>query len=132
MAFVFLIAVFFIDHYFAGVSNKQLSSFHLLRTSIVDIQSPSSSCQLPFRITPTDINFMHGHVFHPEVYRSQLMRLWYLTHRRPAKAKASLRIRAVSLEPSLFAHMKYGSRRRVQPKIRHLTPLGGCACGFEE
>ena len=29
---------------------------------------------------------------------SQLMRLWYLSHRRPAKAKASLRIRAVSVQ----------------------------------
>ena len=44
------------------------------------------------------------------------MRLWYLPHMRPAKAQASLRIRAVSPEPSLFAYMKYGSRRRVQPK----------------
>ena len=26
---------------------------------------------------------------------------------RPAKAQASLRIRAVSAEPSVFAHMKY-------------------------
>ena len=26
---------------------------------------------------------------------SQLMRVWYLSHRRPAKAQASLRIRAV-------------------------------------
>ena len=34
------------------------------------------------------------------------MRLWYLSHRRPAKAQA---------------HMKYGSRRRVRPKIRHLS-----------
>ena len=41
---------------------------------------------------------------------SQLMSLWYLSHRRPAKAQATLRIRAVSPEPSLFAHMKYGSR----------------------
>ena len=49
------------------------------------------------------------------------MRLWYLSHRRPAKAQASLRICAVSPEPSLFAHMKYGSRRRVRPKIRHLA-----------
>ena len=38
------------------------------------------------------------------------MRLWYLSHRRPAKAQASLRIRAVSAEPSLFADMKYGSK----------------------
>ena len=41
-------------------------------------------------------------------------------------------IRAVSPEPSLFAHMKYGSRQRVGPKIRHLAPLDGCACAIEE
>ena len=52
---------------------------------------------------------------------SQHMRLWYLSPRRPAKAQASLCICAVSSEPSLFAHMKYGSRRRVQIKIRHLA-----------
>ena len=44
---------------------------------------------------------------------SQLMLLWYLSHRRPAKAQTSLHIRAVSSEPSLFAHMKYGSKRRI-------------------
>ena len=65
-------------------------------------------------------------------YLSQLMRFWYLSHRRTAKAQASLRFRAVSPEPLLFAHMKYGSRRRVRPKIRHPTPLDGCACAFEE
>ena len=42
---------------------------------------------------------------------SQLMRLWYLSHRRPAKALAKA-----------FANIKYGSRQRVQPKIRHLAP----------
>ena len=42
---------------------------------------------------------------------SQLMRLWYLPHRRPAQAQASLRICTVLPEPSLFAHMKYGSRQ---------------------
>ena len=63
---------------------------------------------------------------------SHLMRLWYLSHWRPAKAQASLRIRAVSTEPSLFAHMKYGSRRRDRQKIRHLAPVDGCACTFEE
>ena len=63
---------------------------------------------------------------------SQLIRLWYLSHRRPANAQASLRIRAFSPEPSLFAHMNYGSRRRVKLKIRHLAPLDGCTCVFEE
>ena len=58
--------------------------------------------------------------------------IMYLSHRRPAKAQASLRIRAVSPEPSLFAHMEYGSRRRVRSKIKHLAPLHGCACAFEE
>ena len=60
------------------------------------------------------------------------MRLRYLSHKRPAKAQASLRVRAISPEPSLFAHMKYGSRGRVRPKIRHLAPVDGCACAFEE
>ena len=67
-----------------------------------------------------------------KVIISQLMRSWYLPHRRQAKAHPSLRICAVSPEPSLFAHMKYGSRRRVPPKIRHLAPLDGCTCAFEE
>ena len=35
------------------------------------------------------------------------MKLWYLSHRRPAQAQVSLRIRAVLPEPSLFTHMKY-------------------------
>ena len=60
------------------------------------------------------------------------MSLWYLSHRRPAKAQASLRIRAVSPEPSLFAHMKYGSRRKVRPEIRHLVPWDGWVCAFED
>ena len=38
--------------------------------------------------------------------------------------------RRLRREPTLFAYMKYGSRRRVLQKIRHLVPLDGCA--FEE
>ena len=64
-------------------------------------------------------------------YLSQLMRFWYLSHRRPAKAEVILLICSVSPEPSLFAHMKYGSQK-VQPKIRHLAPLDGWACVLEE
>ena len=63
---------------------------------------------------------------------SQLMRLWYLLHRRPAEAQASLRIRPVSPEPSLLAHIKTGSRRRVRPNLGYLAPVGGRACAFEE
>ena len=47
---------------------------------------------------------------------SQLLRLWYLSHRRPAKAQASLHIRAVSPEPSLFEHMDYGIINAVSPE----------------
>ena len=60
------------------------------------------------------------------------MRLWYLSHRRSAKAQASLHMRVVSPEPSLFAHMKYESGQRVLSKIRHLAPLDACACAFVE
>ena len=52
------------------------------------------------------------------------MILWYLSHRRPAKAQASLRIRADSPEPSLFAHLKYGSRQMVRPKHQISSPTG--------
>ena len=50
----------------------------------------------------------------------------------PATAQASLRICTVSPEPSLFAYTKYGIRRRVRRKIRHLAPLDGCACVVEK
>ena len=63
---------------------------------------------------------------------SQLMRLWYLSHRRTAKAQARPHKCAVSPEPSLFAHIKFGSRRRVWPKIRRLAPVDCCACMFED
>ena len=85
------------------------------------------------------IPFSHEPVpFHETTFAvwflSQLMRVWYsgLPFRRPAMAQANLRIHAVSLEPSLFAHIKYGSRQRARPKIRHLAPLYSCACAFEE
>ena len=35
-------------------------------------------------------------------------------------------------QPSLFIHMKDGSRRWVRPKIRHPAPRDGCACAFKE
>ena len=49
------------------------------------------------------------------------MRLCYLSHRPPAKAQASLRILAVSTEPSVFAHLKYGSSQRVRLNIRNMA-----------
>ena len=54
---------------------------------------------------------------------SQVMGLWYLSHRQTAKAEVSLHICAVSPEPSLFAQMKYVSRQRVS-KSQTSSPSG--------
>ena len=86
------------------------------------------------------------------------MRLWYISHRRSFGIRDcsilkivwasswdygtyrigdQRRLRRAAHPGSLsrafaIAHMNYGSRRRVRPKIRHLAPLDGCACVFEE
>ena len=48
--------------------------------------------------------------------------IWYLSHRRSAKAQASLRIRAVSPEPSLFAYMKCMEVDEVSDQISDILP----------
>ena len=53
---------------------------------------------------------------------------WDCASAQPAR----LCICTASPEPSLFAHIKYGNRRRVRSKIRHLAPLDGCVCEFTE
>ena len=52
------------------------------------------------------------------------MRLWYLSHRKPAKAQASLHIPAVSPEPSLFAHVSVEVEERSDQKLDILSPTG--------
>ena len=47
---------------------------------------------------------------------------------RAAKVQASLRIRAVSPEPSLLAHTSCESRGTFRQKARSLAPLNGWAC----
>ena len=47
---------------------------------------------------------------------------------RAAKVQASLRIRAVSPEPSLLAHISSESRGTFRQKARSLAPLNGWAC----
>ena len=56
---------------------------------------------LSFRNASNTLDSIYVCICYQEM--SQLMRLWYLSHRRPAKAQASLRIRSVLPEPSLFA-----------------------------
>ena len=50
---------------------------------------------------------------------------------RAAKVQASLRIRAVSPEPSLLAHTSNESRGTFRQKARSLAPLNGWACAVE-
>ena len=58
-------------------------------------------------------------------------RIWYLSPMRAAKVQASLRIRAVSPEPSLLAHTSSESRETFRQKARSLAPLNGWACAVE-
>ena len=53
----------------------------------------------------------------------RVKRIWYLSPMRAAKVQASLRIRAVSPEPSLLAHTSSESRGTFRQKARSLAPL---------
>ena len=61
----------------------------------------------------------------------RVKRIWYLSPMRAAKVQASLRIRAVSPEPSLLAHTGSDSRRTFRQKARSLAPLNGWACAVK-
>ena len=50
---------------------------------------------------------------------------------RAAKVQASLRIRAVSPEPSLLAHTSSESRETFGRKARSLAPPNGWACAVK-
>ena len=58
-------------------------------------------------------------------------RIWYLSPMRAAKVQASLRIRAVSPEPSLLALRSRESRETFRQKARSLAPLNGWACAVK-
>ena len=58
-------------------------------------------------------------------------RIWYISPMRAAKVQASLRIRAVSSEPSLLAHTSSESRGTFRKKARSLDPLNGWACAVK-
>ena len=76
---------------------------------------------------------MHSHfdgfvISVSDVYLDRVKRIWYLSPMRAAKVQASLRIRAVSPEPSLLAHTSSESRGTFRQKARSLAPLNGWAC----
>ena len=64
-------------------------------------------------------------------YMGRAKRIWYLSPMRAAKVQASLRIRAVSPEPSLLAHTSSESRGTFRQKARSPAPLNGWACAVK-
>ena len=64
-------------------------------------------------------------------HMDRVKRIWYLSPMRAAKVQASLRIRAVSPEPSLLAHTSNESRGTFRQKARSLAPLNGWACAVK-
>ena len=61
----------------------------------------------------------------------RVKRIWYLSPMRGAKVQASLRIRAVSPEPSPLAHRSSESRGTFRQKARSLAPLNGWGCAVK-
>ena len=61
----------------------------------------------------------------------RVKRIWYLSPMRAAKVQASLRIRAVSPEPPLLAHISSESRGTFRQKARSLASLNGWACAVK-
>ena len=68
----------------------------------------------------------------PEMTNAPAHEIMVLITYATAKAQVSLLIRADSPEPSLFAHMKYGSKRWVWLTIGNLAPLDSSTRAFEE
>ena len=66
-----------------------------------------------------------------DYYMDRVKRIWYLSPMRAAKVQASLRIRAVSPEPSLLAHTSSESRGTFRQKARSLALLNGWACAVK-
>ena len=61
----------------------------------------------------------------------RVKRIWYLSPMRAAKVQASLRIRAVSPEPPLLAHISSEPRGTFRQKAWSLAPLNGWACAVK-
>ena len=64
-------------------------------------------------------------------YMGRIKQIWFLSSMRAAKVQTSLRIRAVSPEPSLLAHTSSESRGTFRQKARPLAPLNGWACAVK-
>ena len=83
------------------------------------------------RIPTSDSEVIKKAAMEQEQYMDSVKRIWYLSPMRAAKVQASLRIRAVSPEPSLLAHTSSESRGTFRKKARSLAPLNGWACAVK-
>ena len=61
----------------------------------------------------------------------RVKRMWYLSPMQAAKFQASLRIHAVSPEPSLLGHTSSESRGTFRQKARSLAQLNRWVCAVE-
>ena len=68
---------------------------------------------------------------HPLAQMDRVKQIWYLSPMPAAKVQASLRICAVSPEPSLLAHTSSESRGTFRQKAKSLAPLSGWACAVK-
>ena len=80
-----------------------------------------SSCMNIFRYSNAPFSSLISYCL------DRVKRIWYLSPMRAAKVQASLRIRAVSPEPSLLAHTSSESRGTFRYIARSPAPLNGWA-----
>ena len=92
---------------------------------------PRNITIVPFISDVLKTNKLDNFATFVDLYMDRVKRIWYLSHMRAAKVKASLRIRAVSPEPSLLAHTSSESRGTFRQKARSLAPLNGWACAVK-
>ena len=69
--------------------------------------------------------------YHELAQLDRVKRIWYLSPMRAAKVQASLRIRPVSPEPPLLAHISSESRGTFRQKATSLASLNGWACAVK-
>ena len=121
--------------------NKTMLSSRLCFSSVWQQPTPSSGMLIrtgntrSLRVKPqhsSSSNINTSFQVSDSVYHmDRVKRIWYLSPMRAAKVQASLRIRAVSPEPSLLAHTSSESRGTFRQKPRSMAPLNGWACAVK-
>ena len=115
--------------HFVGFVMRWLIFHYIFGICLCSMVAKSWSCQKMQKISYV---FLHLYMFLKSLfYMDRVKRIWYLSPMRAAKVQASLRIRAVSPEPSLLAHTSSESRGAFRQKARSLAPLNGWACAVK-